>query len=437
MFPHSVCNLPATLAKPPWTKPLNWNLHMTCDGEERIPFHLYVQSGAIQPSFQFENSFPQFDKLPSELQLRILTFCSASTLFQVMRVSSSLRIEAAKLFWADSNTYYLIESYWLLDGGLPGDTCYDLPFLAYVQNVEVEYEHGSDDKIGPLRDGAMDIQNDVVVNFWKALKERCPSVRRAVINQSWESLPPRKQNKPASRCLQVLTECCPPEIEVSAFVLEEQNSVINNSTTVSSANKWQRSFYHPRTDGEWKKLELSWDRKTILMPMKRFRGPVGEFEEFKYVANRMQLKQNALGPLVIEALDRHHFDMGRLEPFSCPEPGCDAHFRKAGQWTMHAAEAHMNEFIAWPQLNILPDKLRSVFEAYKSDLQRTGEEIGRKSKRMYDEWNEEGGEKRREMESGWVHQLENDEAWDTGQEARDSKLWKEFSMVMDPTWCGQ
>ena len=89
---------------------------------------------------------------------------------------------------------------------------------------------------------------------------------------------------------------------------------------------------------------------------------------------------------------------------------------------MHAAEMHSDEFIAGKRFDFLPDKLRGVFDRHKSDLEKEREEVRRKMKRMRDEWNEGGGEKRGQMEIDWIHQLENDEAWDTGQEARQQAM---------------
>ena len=344
-----------------------------------------------------------------------------------MRVSSTLRIEAAKLFWADPDTYYLIESSWLLEGGFPGDVFYDSPFLAYVQNVEVEYGDLSDFKIGPIRDGVLHIRHGAVKDFWNTLKKRIPCVKRVVINHNWRPLTLEQQEKSISRCLQVLMESCPPEIDVAAFVLEED----------MSTHTWQRSLYRSFvTGGKWKRISSSFDRKTILMPTKPFCGPVGKFQGLIYAHERIELQRTALGPLIIEALDRYHFSEDRIEPFSCPVSGCEAHFEQAGQCTIHTAKAHSDELMAWNRLEILPDKLKHVFEKHQRNIDRKGQELGKKRRRMYNEWNE-GGKKRRAMESGWIDQLQNDEAWDTGQEPRDSKLWQWFSMVMNSKWIGQ
>lgn len=256
------------------------------NGEQLVPFHLCVQPSAVQICSSSQiSSFPQFGKLPAELQLRILALCSAPTLFQAMRVSSTLRIEASKIFWAAPDTYFYTEDWRLLEGGShPDHICHDLPFLAHVQNVEVEYHDGADNKIGPLRKFVpgepriMDIRHDLVRDFWKSLKKRFPNVKRVVINKHWESPPHRKDTKPVLWCLEILVRSCPPEIEASAFILEEKSLLIDASTTTPRLKKWQRPLYQPTADGGWEKVSSDWNRKTILMPMKRFQGLVGEFE---------------------------------------------------------------------------------------------------------------------------------------------------------------
>lgn len=116
--------------------------------------------------------------------------------------------------------------------------------------------------------------------------------------------------------------------------------------------------------------------------------------------------------------------------------GCDVHFEKAGQWTQHAAEAHSIDLIMKSRFDILPSALQYIFEERKNNLEQEGKAVGRKSGKIYNDWNEEGGEKR-ELERGWIYQLENDEAWDTGMKGTESELWERFITIMDPTWVGQ
>lgn len=111
-----------------------------------------------------------------------------------MKVSSTLRTEASKLFWANTEAYVLIEAQWLLEGGYPGYTHSDLGFLAHVQNVEVDYWQGIDDRICPLHeDGTVEVQQDQITNFWESLVKRCPRAKRVIVNQCWTSLQARKE----------------------------------------------------------------------------------------------------------------------------------------------------------------------------------------------------------------------------------------------------
>lgn len=81
-----------------------------------------------------------------------------------------LRIEAAKIFRADQNTYYLVEASWLFGGAHLGHTCFDLSFMAYAQNVEIEWDVASDYKIGPIRDDILELDYKKGGEFWKTSK---------------------------------------------------------------------------------------------------------------------------------------------------------------------------------------------------------------------------------------------------------------------------
>lgn len=160
MWVQGVCNLLATLSKPPWTKPLNWDLHMTIDGEVRTPFHLYITYEYAPPYTSSQAALvSRFSQLTTELQLRVLDFCSAPVLYQMMH-TSMLRIEAAKRFWSDPDTYYLVEAalalwgwalrLYMLRSVLHGlrAKCGDLVRLAL------------DDKIAPIRDDVLEHDYD-------------------------------------------------------------------------------------------------------------------------------------------------------------------------------------------------------------------------------------------------------------------------------------
>jgi hypothetical protein len=434
MLPEFVCNLTATLPRPPWRKGIDWDLHTTKEWEQRIPFCSYVKLCAVANRQAF--SFPQFTTLPAELQIHILAFCSASTLFQVMRVSSTLRVEASKLFWTISSAFFLIEARWLLDGGYPGYTSWDVPFLHHVQKVEIEYLRETRHIICPQDDGIVSVQWTRIKTFWESFMQRFPNAKQVVINQNWDArVWWEGGTERVSQPLQMLIQSCPPGIEVAAFVLEE-NLPLNTSVTVPPTKRWQRSLYQLAVDGRWAKVDTHWNHTTILMPTKSFSGPVGKFQKIAFERDQILCQKHGLWPLMIEALDRYHFDSGENKPFTCPCFGCNAYFLRAGEWTVHAAESHCQEWRAGEPIAFLPDDLRVVFEEQEKSLDKKQENISRDYQRICDSWNKEGEQMQERIERSWMEQLENDAAWSTEKIAKESKLWKDFLQHMDPTWEG-
>jgi hypothetical protein len=314
-----------------------------------------------------------------------------------MRVSSSLRIEASKLFWGDPNTYYLIESDWIFDGGYPGNTHYEQSFFPYVQNIEVQHLAYTDDKIAIRHmDGESDIQHHAVRDFWDTLKRRFPTLKYVIFNQNGCSVSDRKHNKSISYCLQILIRSCPPNINVSVDVLEYDTPVFKSNCIPLPTNVWQRSLYQPMVGGQWGKVIQNPTRKTIFIPTRMFTGPVGEFENIRYTRTRQHLQYIALSYLIIEAIDRHHFDKERPETFSCLEPGCNVYFEKAGQCTLHALRARTvymmgTEPIPEYLIAVLPKVLGDEFRGRQNQAMLKVKDLNTEIKRMSGEWNKEGG----------------------------------------------
>ena len=433
MLPEFTCNFLTTLAHPPWTAALRRNVYMTLEGEERIPFSLYVQpdSAAAGSSCQ-ATSFVCFNALPDELKLRILSFCSASTLFQLMRVSSGLRTEASKLFWAHPNAYFLVEAQWLLDGGYPGYTHSDLAFLANVQNVQVDYRVGAQNTICPLHDEIVEVRQDRIVDFWKIFTKRCPRAKRAVVSQSWMSLPTRKETPSVPKALQLLVQSSPSGVAASAFVVEEVDVAVSSSANTTSAEQWQRAVYRLCADSSWEKVKLGQDWKAILVPAKRFAGPIGRFQEVQLRGSLLMLEEDGLWPILVEALDRYHFDGGRNRPFSCPSAGCDRYFQKAGEWTIHAAESHSQEWMGLDRFKLLPQAIRGEFEERGAMLAEKEIRIRQDFENIRDEWKAEGKERQGQIQRTWIEQLKEEQPWETEHElCRRSQVWQDFWQEMD------
>ncbi|KAH8698077.1 hypothetical protein GQ44DRAFT_733407 [Phaeosphaeriaceae sp. PMI808] len=420
MPPKFSCNLLAAIAQPPWKKELDWDLHMTMKWEKRIPFASYVQATSTITKDLIGHDAPsfRFDKLPPELQLRILNSCSARTLFQLMRVSSALRIEASKLFWANPNAYFLVGADWLLDGGYPGYQCLDLAFLHRVQNVEIEYCPSTNNDIYPRLDERSNVQQDRVATFWGSLKRIFPQVKRVVINQNGEAGIWRGDH-PVPRPLQILIQACPLAIQVSALVVEIQYPPIaSTSSTTLPTNQWQRSIYQLTAENKLVQLE-SRHSKTIIMPTRQFIGPVGKFERLRHQFSMLELQLYSLQALAIEALDRHYFDSGNNNPFSCPLRTCNAYFRKAGEWTIHAVNLHSQERICF---SILPNEIRAMFEEREKSLRKSEKEAKVQLGKISQEWQKAEEDKRKGIERIWAEQLYNN----AGSYAGNNMVWEDF-----------
>jgi hypothetical protein len=433
MLPQFACNLNATLSYLPWSRELDWDLHTTIEWEKRVPFHAYIHRAYVAPCTTKQDfSFPEFGVLPTKLQLRILALCSASTLFQVMHVSSGLRNEASKLFWAIPNVSILIKASWLLDGGYAGFTHCELPFLCHVQKVEIEYRPRDNDTISSRDDDGFYARQDIILRFWTSLVQRLPEAKQVVIVQNWLTPSWWRDKEPVTHPLRMLIQACPLGMDVAAIVLEE-DSLAGNHTTLLPTDVWQRSLYRPAAGGRWVKFHERSGNTTVLPPSKRFKGPVGEFQKLAHRRETVSYQRYGLWPLMIEALDRHYFDKGRNTPFTCPVPGCTTYITRAGEWTVHAVELHCQGLGSMDCISLLPDKLRVIFKDRLNALSEVDSELDRQFVKLKQAWTSQSKENRREIQRRWMKQLKNDPDWDTGKKAGESRLWTQFWQQMYPT----
>ncbi|USP76450.1 hypothetical protein yc1106_03724 [Curvularia clavata] len=393
--------------------------------EKRTPFHLLIRPSPSIPCGQNQPTLARFCTLPAELQVYILTFCSADTLFQLMDVSSALRLEASKIFWADPTLYFLIEADWLLNGGYPGYTCYDLAFLEHVQQVQIEYSLEIGDFICPQEDEDVWVRQDLITTFWGSFTQRFPNAKRVMINQNWGTPPWWQDDSSLSQPVRLLISSCPPMLKISALVLEKI-SFANNMSFGSESERWYRSLYQITASGRWVGNRLEKHPITVLMPTKRLDGPVGEFKAIRHNADRISLKKHALWPLMIEAIDRCYFSKGKAIPFVCPFSSCGARFLKAGEWTAHAIGWHAQAWRIGDPVDILPQSLREIFKEKIDAMKKERERIDKQYRKLFSNWNEQGKQQQQELERAWMAQLEVDKIWETGKKPRESMLWTEF-----------
>jgi hypothetical protein len=121
-----------------WEKPLDSSVQATVEGELQMPFSRFVRS--TEPTRSPGVTFTPFLQLPTELQFRVIGFCDAPTLYQLMHTSRNTRLEARKLFITNPDAWYCVDADWISRGCYPGNTSYDMQFLPLVEQLEVQFK---------------------------------------------------------------------------------------------------------------------------------------------------------------------------------------------------------------------------------------------------------------------------------------------------------
>jgi hypothetical protein len=325
----------------------------------------------------------------------------------------------------------LVEGQWLLDEGYPGQSFWDMAFLAYVQNVEVEYSPRTNARIGERRDGTLQVKSHLIATFWATLKAKFPNAKKVVLNHNEEITASEEKQELFPLALQHLLRACPEDLKASVLFLERMQTSQPTAQPWRTGT-WQRSVFRRAERDGWDKSKPDKSRQTILMPPKQFKGPVGGYSELVYqIYKKIPLQRFGLWPLMVEALDRHYFTMGRKETFSCPFSSCTAYFSQAGEWTCHAAKVHYHE---WNKLiEILPmSSVGAELRERSQALERKTRDVQEQFQKIKGLWNTGGSSIRKEIQGSWMEQLSIDAAWDTREKGENSKLWSEFRQDMQP-----
>ncbi|OAG10814.1 uncharacterized protein CC84DRAFT_1203152 [Paraphaeosphaeria sporulosa] len=431
--------------------PLNWKIHLSPEGAERTLFnqHLHftdARSFSIAPSSKITlGDLHDELRLPPELQLRVIDFCSDDrmTLLQLMQTSSFLRAEASKIFFSDPHTYYSVDASWLLTGGQPGHIDYSMSFLRLVQNIEIDYGVDADSIISP-RAGDWwfpQVRDAAAERLWKVMKEKFPNVKRVVLYQT--SARHSMYHRPAqhsrhqeniSPWLRRLLESCPPGIDAAVFIAVAHGSPVFRRGRIRANNSpmhIERALYRISNKGEMKKVAPRRPYRTVLIPMRVFSGPVGHFEKVKYLDGRIECQRRGLGLTMIEAIDQYDFAHNDFfGPSSCPMRYCNERFTQSGQWALHAALEHVNDLIPGRQFEGWPPELRQKLASRNVELLQMKQRNDFSLKRIQQEWDEATEDERMKIKKAWMEQLGTDPNWDTGVPAAESPLWRRFESWM-------
>lgn len=221
----------------------------------------------------------------------------------------------------------------------------------------------------------------------------------------------------------MLVELCPASISACASVLR------HDVDCRPERSLWQLANIDGGTTRKWEKIDPAWKRKSILLPLQDFCGPVGTYKRMRYKFHQHTLQTCAVQLFLLEAQERHHFD-GRCNPFHCPEPTCEAYFKLPGEWSLHAIDTG-HDRNGHP--TALSDETTALFDQHKKALEHIKQQdVSGALKRMREDWGEVGSQKRHTAERTFLYQLERDPLYAQGKSAQDSLTWFLYRRHMDP-----
>ncbi|KAF2714734.1 hypothetical protein K504DRAFT_486566 [Pleomassaria siparia CBS 279.74] len=359
----------------PWTKPLDVNLHCTFYGETVIPFALYVKPIPTESSYSY-SAFPQFCRLPVELQLRIIHFCDSSTLFQLMQTTSYIRSEAKKLFWSYPDAWYCVDGTWLQRGAFTGDVHHGTDLLTCVEQLNVDMEsvrceywikhHSSEfhENVADARAVALQEVDQGIRDFWRTVQRRCPRATRVVLS------------------ITVGDGGCRPTFSAFEFSAFEKSIVHMCPAGIT--------VFVSLLQGALEAGATIWRGLIVLPPPKEFRGPVGWGQRYQYKWQLYYYQESAARILLNEAIERQHFHE-RHEPFNCFVPKCSARFNLPGEWAQHARHTGHDQGIA------PPDTFKPLFDQHKRKMELLKEELQVAGLPIHRAWNLIKGHEREEI----------------------------------------
>ena len=376
-----------------------------------MPFAYHIRQP--EPTTPPSASFHQFSRLPPELQLMIIHWCDKPTLFQLMLTSRFTRTEARKAFFSDPDAWYCIDTDWtqrdwLFEGGHPGDTCWNMDFLAFVERLyinlgQMTVSHWMNQKWSGTEEeavaGAFGLMNENIQTFWGIVRHVFPRLKHVIIGDGWPRMDDDK-NRPVVLPTAMYTkvgQMCPPGINISISLARRERY----ATRLVKRIRWRPVV--TRTDANTK---LKWEERAnpsepqIYPPYKTFRGPVGRAQDLLARRHIRKQRNETQRTHHIAAIEKFHFD-GRHEPFGCSFRECPAFFNEPEEYTNHAM--HMLHY----ERDMLLIPFKALFSEHEKRWEKLKDIEDEKMEAIFAWWGKEGSEKRKnailEVENQFIH----------------------------------
>jgi hypothetical protein len=323
-----------------WRNPLDSSVYMTQYGQSFKYFHQHIHQ---RQSTGPEESFHRYAELPAELQLRIMQQCDAPTLFQLMRTTRDLRIEARELFFSDPVTWYRLEADLLLQHPLAIESMYEPDFLAGVKQLEIHSPHLKsyvwrpdlgEKTFASSGERSVFIDEHIKANihaFWCTVQRCCPRVERIMFTKDGTSFPDKNV---LTDCFQGMAQLCPQGLDVFFYETEPAEEAVGR--------RRKRILWRLRTSHEDAGTGITPRREEpskapgliVVPPEKPHRGHVGDFIKSQTIWHKYCSQRFAAEYHRAAAVEQYHFG-GCHKPFGCSVTDCDVWFDQPEQYTTH------------------------------------------------------------------------------------------------------
>jgi hypothetical protein len=412
-------------------------------GKPIIPFKYYVAKSDAHCSGL--NTFHCYTELPIELQLRVLGFCDAPSLFRLMHTCSATRIEAKKLFWSQGDTWYRCESSWLTRmGGMPGPSVSCTKFSRHVQQLDVLFTTLWDDFEGPemsprTRKASLPAYYalwqsmtpaDKMNAFWITLNQRFPSVRRVVLSDHFPINQPGNYRFPQNPKYAALVRACPPEFSIEVFLCltdwanfhfddEDRLYQLGNSSEVS-----------------WELVDGNFTRNIVSSGLKHCAGPIGAFQKLNFIKRQLRDEAGGMRKIMMDKWIKYELPSSH-RAYSCPLETCHTVSPTLKAWETHVlTERHdiigvsLSRNVEYRLSPTLPPEVLAAHTSKVEALDCAWTELEEQFGRQRLIWGEPGSSKRRQYEMTFLAQLELDPDWEQ-PEPKKCFIWRTLQEVMD------
>lgn len=254
------------------------------------------------------------------------------------------------LFWTHPEIWYHVDQAWLVyDYGRPGSEPHCPEFARQIHQVEVSFEqldyvfHESESR-NPGRAATLIGRQRVTAEreafdtetmaklFWEAFQVNFPAATQVVLSETWA----RKQPAPFPKEFVQVIRACPPGVTVRLSLIEFFMGCHRDST---------RTLYKLGSgkDASLELVQRDWFRNRVMLPTKKFSGPVGTFQRLSLRSVINECRYNAIRQARFKAYESFHFGGHKSIPIKCPEPKCDVVCTVEGEWVEHAISTDHDE----------------------------------------------------------------------------------------------